>query len=128
MQKEFGQRIAALPGSKDYGSFSCFVRYFCQPKILFTIKKASFWPEPKVDSCLMRLEVRKEPAVKVKDQEALFKLIRSAFNQRRKTLRNSLKGMIEDVRLKRFFQRSNIDPNIRPEDLGLEDFARLLNS
>jgi len=128
VQKEFGQRMAALPGSKDYGSFSCFIQYYCQPKILFTIKKTSFWPAPKVDSCLIRLKIRKEPAVKVKDQEAFFKLIRSAFNQRRKTLRNSLKGMIEDARLERFFQRWNIDPNIRPQDLGLQDFAHLLNS
>jgi len=128
VQKEFGQRIAALPGSKDYGSFSCFVQYYCQPRILFNIKKSSFWPVPKVDSCLVRLEVLKRPPVEVTDEEALFKLIRCAFGQRRKTLRNSLKGLISNTRLELFFQHYHIDTNIRPEALSLEDFARLLNS
>ncbi len=127
VQKEFGQRIAASAGSGDYGSLSCFLQYYCRPKILFDIRKASFWPAPKVESCFMRLEIREEPAVKVKNESVLFKIIRTAFNQRRKTLRNSLEGFIDSERLELFFRRYDIDRNIRPQELSLENFARLSN-
>jgi 16S rRNA (adenine1518-N6/adenine1519-N6)-dimethyltransferase len=127
VQKEFGQRMAALPGGRDYGSFSCFVQYYAHPEILFTIKKTSFWRQPKVDSCLLYLKVREEPAVKVKDEDSFFRVIRSAFNKRRKTLRNSLAGVIDSARLNLFFQRYHIDPDIRPQDLSLQDFTRLLS-
>ena len=128
VQKEFGERLSASPGSKAYGSFSCFLQYYCSPKVLFNIRKNSFWPAPKVDSCFLKLTLRKNPAVKVKDPDALFALIRQAFSQRRKTLRNSLQGTIAEERLEGYFKRYNIDRNIRPESLGLEDFTRLLNS
>ncbi|MFA5114617.1 MAG: 16S rRNA (adenine(1518)-N(6)/adenine(1519)-N(6))-dimethyltransferase RsmA [Candidatus Omnitrophota bacterium] len=128
VQKEFAERVAALPGSSDYGSLSCFVQYYCLPAVMFTIKKTSFWPVPKVDSCLLRLEARTRPPVKVRDEAELFKVIRAAFSKRRKTLRNSLKGIIDRGRLENFFQRCSINPDARPEELGLEDFARLLNS
>lgn len=127
VQKEFAKRITALPGSKDYGSFSCFAQYYTQPKILFTIHKGSFRPQPKVDSCFLRLEIRRKPAVKVENEKSLFKIIRASFNQRRKTLRNSLKGIIPLPKLQLFFNRYHIDPNIRPEALALQDFANLAN-
>ena len=127
VQKEFAARVVALPGSRDYGSLSCFVQYYCLPRMMFTVKKTSFWPVPKVDSSFLKLEPRGEPAVKA-DQRELFRLIRAAFSKRRKTLRNSLKGVVEEGRLELFFERYGINRDIRPEQLGLEDFARLLNS
>lgn len=128
VQKEFGQRMVALPGSKDYGSFSCFVQYYTEPKILFAIKKNSFNPAPKVDSCFLRLAIRQNPAVAVDNEELLFKIIRTAFQQRRKTLKNSLKSIVPKEKLQEFFKRYKINPKIRPEDLSLQSFANLLNS
>jgi len=125
VQKEFARRVVACPGSKTYGSFSCFVHYYAFGKILFEIKKNCFKPVPKVDSCFLSLEFRDQPAVKVTDEEKFFKLIRTAFNQRRKTLRNSLDGVVETMVLEKFFDQSGIDINIRPEDLSLEQFAAL---
>jgi 16S rRNA (adenine1518-N6/adenine1519-N6)-dimethyltransferase len=128
VQKEFGRRAGAVPGSKEYGSFSCFVQYYCECEILFEIKKNSFKPTPNVDSYFLSLEFREKPAILVQDEEMFFKLIRTAFNQRRKTLRNSLDGLMDQDRLKDFFQNAGIDKNVRPEDLSLEQFASLSNS
>ncbi len=127
VQKEFAKRIVANAGSKEYSSFSCFVQYYSIPKILFFIKKGSFSPIPKVDSCLLELKIRQEPAVNVKDEELFFKVIRAGFNKRRKTLRNSLDGIILLQKLLEFFKKYHIDSNIRPEDLTLKDFAHLTN-
>ncbi|MFA5350097.1 MAG: 16S rRNA (adenine(1518)-N(6)/adenine(1519)-N(6))-dimethyltransferase RsmA [Candidatus Omnitrophota bacterium] len=128
VQKEFGRRVNAVAGSKEYGSFSCFVQYYAQSKIIFEIKKGSFSPRPKVDSCLLSLKFRQEAPVKVKDEGLFFKLIRSAFNQRRKTLRNSLADFITLGSLESFLDREELDRNVRPEDLTLDKFARLSNS
>ena len=127
VQKEFGCRARAMPGSKEYGSFSCFAQYYCACKILFEIKKNSFKPAPNVDSCFLSLDFREQPPVKVRDEGRFFKLIRTAFNQRRKTLRNSLDGLVVQDKLKNFLQGAGIDKNIRPEDLSLEQFGSLSN-
>lgn len=127
VQKEFARRLTALAGSKDYGSFSCFAQYYTKAKILFLIKKGCFRPQPNVDSTFLRLEIRKVPPVKINDERLFFKIIRGAFNKRRKTLRNSLKGIVSTERLEVFFNKYNIDTNTRPECLALEDFAKLAN-
>ena len=128
VQKEFAKRVAACPGNKDYGSFSCFVQYYLEPKIIFEIKRNSFSPAPKVDSSFLALRKRLKPRVLVNDEDALFKLIRTAFNQRRKTLRNSLEGFITQEKLELFFSQQGIDKNVRPEDLSLEQFAALMST
>ena len=127
VQKEFARRMCAKPGSKDYGAFSCFVQYYSEPKMLLEISKGSFFPVPKVDSCLVRLKMRDKPAVDAQDEALLFKVIRSAFNQRRKILRNSLQGVIFEAKLEEFFRKYGIERNIRPERLSLHDFACLVN-
>jgi len=128
VQKEFGRRINATAGSKEYGSFSCFVQYYAQSKIVFNIKKGSFRPSPKVDSCFLSLKFRQKPPVELRDEELFFKLIRSAFNQRRKTLRNSLADFITLGSLETFLDGEGLDRNVRPEDLTLDKFARLSNA
>lgn len=127
VQKEFGQRAKAHPGSKVYGSFSCFVQYYCACKMLFEIRRNCFWPAPNVDSAFLSLEFRQVPLVSVYDEEKFFKLVRAAFNQRRKTLRNSLDGLVAQDSLNNFFQKVGMDKNVRPEDLSLEEFANLSN-
>lgn len=128
VQKEFGRRIAAVAGSKEFGAFSCFVQYYTHPEILFPVKNTSFYPKPKVDSYFIKLKIRNTPAVRVRDERVLFKIIRAAFNQRRKILKNSLKRIMPDNMLEAFFLRYRINPNIRPECLRLADFAKIANS
>ncbi|MFA5156381.1 MAG: 16S rRNA (adenine(1518)-N(6)/adenine(1519)-N(6))-dimethyltransferase RsmA [Candidatus Omnitrophota bacterium] len=127
VQKEFALRAASVPGSKSFGSLSCFIQYYTSPKILFPISKSCFYPAPKIDSSFLQLEMRGEPAVKVNDEELFLKIIHSGFGQRRKTLRNSLKGIIPQQKLEAFFEKYGIDKNIRPERMSLPDFANLAN-
>lgn len=128
VQKEFGQRMVAGPGTKTYGSFSCFVNYYTEPELLFLIKKNSFRPAPSVDSCFLRLRFRAEPAFPVRDEHVLFKLIRSAFQQRRKMITKSLRQLVPEQDFENFFSYFGIDRKIRPEQLSLEHFAYLANS
>ncbi|MDD4900081.1 MAG: 16S rRNA (adenine(1518)-N(6)/adenine(1519)-N(6))-dimethyltransferase RsmA [Candidatus Omnitrophica bacterium] len=118
VQKEFAGRIVSGPGSKEFGALSCFVQYYLKPEIVFDIKKGSFFPVPKVASSFLKLEVRSAPAVKVEDEEYFFKIIRSAFNQRRKILRNSLAKILSEEKLGSLKLK-------RPEELSLEDFSGL---
>lgn len=127
VQKEFAARITATAGSKLYGAFSCFAQYYFEPKGILNIKKTCFFPVPKVDSCLVRLKIRSKHPAEPKDEKLFFKIIRTAFNYRRKTLRNSLGNIIPRENLETFFNKYGIDSNIRPEDLSLEDFANLTN-
>ncbi|RKY30039.1 MAG: ribosomal RNA small subunit methyltransferase A [Candidatus Omnitrophota bacterium] len=127
VQKEFAQRIIAHPGSKDYGSLSCFVQCYAYPEILFLIKKSCFYPAPSVNSCFLGLKLRGHPAVDLKNENRFFKIIRKAFCQRRKILKNSLKGVVSIKKLDEFFRKQRIDPMARPEELSLQDFAELSN-
>lgn len=127
VQKEFAQRVIACPGSKDFGSFSCFAQYYTQPKILFDISMNCFRPVPKVTSSFLELKVRESPAVSVQDEKKFFKVIRGAFGQRRKTLRNSLEKLIPPEKLEAFFVQNGIKSTVRPEELELRDFAFLAN-
>ncbi len=131
VQREVANRFLAVPGSKDYGSISCFLQYFTKPSYLFTIKRASFYPKPDVDSSLLRFAILDNPSVEVEDEEIFFKIIRGSFNQRRKTIMNSLsrkevlnltKNELADILCK-----AGINPASRPEDLGLGEFANLTN-
>lgn len=128
VQKEFAARVCALPGSKVYAALSCFVQYYLEPKAVFNIKKASFFPAPKVDSTFLRFKVRERPLVRVEDEKLFFRIIRQAFNYRRKTLRNSLKNIVSTEKLEDFFAKYGIDSNTRPEKFSLQDFANLTNS
>jgi len=125
VQKEFAQRITASAGSKVYGAISCFIQYYTEPRLVFYISKNSFFPAPKVDSCLLCLKMNHRVDGKVSDEKKLFRIIRASFNQRRKVLRNSLKGIISQSKLNTFFERFNINPDIRPEGLSLSDFMHL---
>lgn len=127
VQKEFARRMTAQPGCKDYGSFSCFIQYYTQPKIIFLIKRTCFYPSPKADSCFLQLDIRQKSTLELKNESLFFKIIRTAFNKRRKILRNSLKGIISAQKLEEFFSKYDIDSNIRPEALSLKDFAILSN-
>jgi 16S rRNA (adenine1518-N6/adenine1519-N6)-dimethyltransferase len=128
VQKEFARRIIAQAGSVDYGAFSIFAQYYATPKILFTVKKGSFWPQPKVDSAFIDLQLKEKLPLGPKDERVFFKVVRAAFAQRRKQLKNSLRGVLPQALLQRYFQRSGVAGDIRAERLSAEDFMALLDS
>ncbi|MDD5237058.1 MAG: 16S rRNA (adenine(1518)-N(6)/adenine(1519)-N(6))-dimethyltransferase RsmA, partial [Candidatus Omnitrophica bacterium] len=127
LQKEYARRLVAEAGSSERGSLSCFVQFFTEPQILFLVKKGSFRPAPKVDSAFVRLKIRKQPAFSLKDEKFFFKLIRTSFTQRRKTLKNSLIRLVPEARLRDYFRIFHLNANIRPQEMRLEDFANLAN-
>lgn len=129
VQKEVAERIISKPGGRDYGLLSCSVQYHCQPKILMRVSKTCFFPRPEVDASLVKLNIRKEPAVKVKNELLFFKIIKAAFNLRRKTLFNALSQSpilkIDKGALKNAFDKLGFDFKVRGEKLSLQQFALL---
>ncbi|NQT32965.1 MAG: ribosomal RNA small subunit methyltransferase A [Candidatus Omnitrophica bacterium] len=129
IQEELADRIVSPPGSKIYGSISCFIQFYTKPEKLIRIKKNSFYPRPQVDSSLLKLEMLKKPSVSVKDKDLMFKIIRTAFSERRKKAINPLSGGkfpgFQREEWKRIFEECGIDPSSRAETLSLADYARL---
>ncbi len=123
IQKEVAERIVASPGGKDYGVLSIMVQYSARPELRFIIQKEAFRPVPKVDSAVVHMTILQAPSVNVRDEKMFFRVVRTAFSQRRKTLSNSLKGIIKDP--KDALAAAGIDPGRRPETLSIEEFARL---
>ena len=127
MQKEVGDRILAGPGSKQIGVITYSVQYYADVSKVIDVGRESFYPSPKVDSVVLRLDIRKNPAVTVSDEDFFFKTIKAGFMMRRKTLLNSLtsldgfsKPVIEEA-----LSNANIEANRRAESLSMEEFARL---
>lgn len=127
LQKELGQRLLATCGSKDYGSFSCFVQFHTKLKLLFTIKNSSFWPKPKVDSCFLELQMLKKPPYYVTNEDYFFQFLRTAFNPRRKLLKNNLNKLYSQNKIVSIFKKSKLRTNVRAENLSLKDFVSLYN-
>jgi 16S rRNA (adenine1518-N6/adenine1519-N6)-dimethyltransferase len=128
VQLEYGQRLTAKPDAKNYGAFSCFVQYYADTKMLFKIKNSSFYPAPKVQSCFCHLKLLKKPKYQVKSEDFLFKIIHACFEQRRKTVQNSLAGVIDKKNIPKLFETLRINPRLRAENLSLDDYARISNA
>lgn len=127
IQKEVGERMSAKAKDKEYGSLSLLVQYYCNINIIRKVSPSSFMPRPKVDSVIIKLEKLPEHRVDVKDEELFFKIIRSAFNLRRKTMWNVIRSIsnLEKETMEGVFKYSNIDPKRRGETLSVEEFAIL---
>jgi 16S rRNA (adenine1518-N6/adenine1519-N6)-dimethyltransferase len=123
LQKEVVDRICAVPGSKKYGRLSVMMQYYCLPELLFDVPPESFDPVPQVMSAIVRLVPHKQPPVVVNDLAKLNRVVTQAFSQRRKTLRNSLKKLIEEADI----EALGIDPAMRAENISLAEFASLSN-
>ncbi|MDQ7017298.1 MAG: 16S rRNA (adenine(1518)-N(6)/adenine(1519)-N(6))-dimethyltransferase RsmA, partial [Gammaproteobacteria bacterium] len=121
LQYEVVQRMAATPGGRDYGRLSVMCQYYCQVQALFTVRPGAFNPPPKVNSAIVRLTPHTEPLVEVGDVALFAKLVRQAFSQRRKTLRNTLKTLLSADQI----EACDIDPSVRAETLSLAQFATL---
>ena len=129
IQKEVAERIVSKPGVKAYGSFTLFVNYYAEPKIMFHVPATCFSPRPEVDSVVLRLRKLPKPPVEVKDEKLFFRLVRGAFVQRRKMLRNAiLHANIEGIsaaKLDEAFKNVGIDGKRRGETLSIGEFAKL---
>ena len=121
LQKEVVDRITASPNTKEYGRLSVMIQYFCKPTYLFEVPAGSFNPPPKVTSAVFRLEPYATKPIIAKNEKALARLVSHVFTQRRKTLRNSLKGMM----VEEAFEHAGVDPMARPETLTLAQFVAL---
>jgi 16S rRNA (adenine1518-N6/adenine1519-N6)-dimethyltransferase len=127
VQREYAARLAAAPDTEDYGSLTVFARYYLRLEPLFHVPPGAFWPKPLVDSTLIRLRFRNEPPVEVPDEQRLFKIVRAAFGQRRKTLNNALADLYDGdkERVERLLRSAHVAGNRRGETLDLEEFARI---
>jgi len=128
VQREFAERMAAKSGTKQYGSFTIFVNYHTEPKIAFYIPRSAFLPQPDVGSAVICMDIRKNPKVTVKDEQVFFEMVRAAFGQRRKTLRNALLSKFGSDLVDKALSDSGIDGKRRGETLSIEEFGELANS
>ncbi len=132
VQLEVAERLVSPPGNRTYGAPSIAVAYHAESEILRKVPPTVFRPRPKVNSAIIRLTMRKRPAVDVHDEGQFFRIVRGAFRHRRKTLRNALlkSGVYgsDPSLLDPVLERSGVSPTLRPEKLGLEEYARLSNA
>ncbi len=121
LQKEVVERLAAQPGEDHYGRLGIMAQYYCRVEKLFIVPPGAFNPAPKVDSAIVRLIPHTTLPIEAKDQNLLADVVRTAFGQRRKTLRNNMKGLITGEQL----EALGIDPGLRPERLSLAQFIAI---
>ncbi len=131
VQKEVADRMVAKPGSKDYGALSVAVQYHTKPKMVCKAEPHCFMPQPKVASAVICLEVLEKPSAEVLDEKLFFKVVKSAFGQRRKTLCNALSNSpylsLEKEKILFALSQMGLDAGIRGERLSVEEFAQLSN-
>ncbi|MBM7635139.1 16S rRNA (adenine1518-N6/adenine1519-N6)-dimethyltransferase [Geomicrobium sediminis] len=129
IQKEVGDRLAAKPSTKAYGSLSIATQYYAETEVISHVPANVFVPKPNVESSIIRFTIRSEKAVQVKNEDAFFKLIRASFAQRRKTLRNNLQSWSGNKEaVAQVFDLSGIDGGRRAESLSIEEFAKLADA
>lgn len=133
MQKEVADRITAKPGTKEYGSLSIAIQYYCTAEVAMIVPKTVFMPQPNVDSAVIRLIKHDKPPVTVINEDFLFEVTRASFAQRRKTILNNLQAGLQDGRKKKdlivaALEASGIEPTRRGETLTIEEFGRLADA
>ena len=124
LQKEVVDRMVATPGGKDYGRLSVMLQWGADMKKLFNVSAGAFRPPPKVDSSVVRLTPHAVPPVEVSDPQRFAAIVKAAFGQRRKVLRNTLKGLVAPETM----ERLGVNPGRRAETLSLQEFAALSNT
>jgi len=130
LQKEVADRIAAKPGTKEYGSLSIAIQYYTEAETVMIVPKTVFNPQPNVDSAVIRLLRRPKPAVEVQDEAFFFQVVRASFGQRRKTILNNLvnnlpNGKQKKADIEQALSTAEIDPKRRGETLSIQEFGKL---
>lgn len=128
VQKEVAFRLAEKPGGKESGAITYSINYYSEPEIVISVPNTSFIPSPEVDSAVIKLNILEKPRVKVKSEKTLFKVIKVAFMQKRKTLLNALyngKILSSKEEVLKMFKELDIDEKVRGEKLTLEEFAKI---
>ncbi len=130
VQKEAAQRICAKVGTRQSGAVTVAVNYYSKPTMLFGVSAGSFMPAPKVDSAVIRLNILPQPAVTVSDEKLFFRVVKSAFGQRRKTLPNSLSAglSLSKTDISKALEEANVPANFRAEQLNMEQLAEISNA
>ncbi|EAR10946.1 16S rRNA (adenine(1518)-N(6)/adenine(1519)-N(6))-dimethyltransferase RsmA [Reinekea blandensis] len=123
LQKEVVQRLCAAPGDNAYGRLGIMMQYHCEARYLFTVPPGAFSPAPKVESAIVRLTPRKAPKREATNYELFAKVVKASFAQRRKTLKNNLKDLLDGDG----FEALGIQPGARAETLPIDDFVRIAN-
>ena len=130
VQKEVALRIAAKPGTADYGAFSIFCQYYAEPELLFDVPPHCFMPQPKVTSAVIALRVRKELPWQIDDQEIFFRTVRASFAMRRKTLQNGLAAGFPELGkagVGEVIEACGLPASVRGETLDIAQFATIAN-
>lgn len=131
VQKEVADRMQVGPGTKDYGALSLAVQYYAKPQILLNVPASCFMPRPNVDSAVIQLTRYEKPPVEVADEHLMFRLIRASFNQRRKTMTNSVGNSpelsVSKEQMAAALEKCGLSATVRGEALTLEQFAELAN-
>ena len=129
VQREAAKRICAEVGTRQCGAVTLAVNYYAKPEILFEVSAGSFMPAPKVDSAVIRLGILSAPPVRADNEESLFRVIKSAFAQRRKTLVNSLSSglSMSKTQISDILANAGVSRNARAEQLTLKQFADISN-
>lgn len=127
VQKEAAARICAAPGSREAGAISLAVQYYSRPQVCFNVSPGSFYPPPKVTSSVIRLDIKKEKDVHPASEKNMFRLIKAAFGQRRKTFVNSVSANLSlpKAQVESALSATGLDLMVRPEKLTLKEFAAL---
>lgn len=130
VQKEAAQRICAEVGTRQSGAVTVAVNYYSTPQLLFNVSAGSFMPAPKVDSAVIRLDILEEPRVKLSDEKLFFRIIKSAFGQRRKTLSNSLSSGLSLTKsdVISALENAGVPANYRAEQLTMQQLADIANA
>ena len=130
VQKEAADRICASPGTRESGAISAAVHYYSSPELLFKVSKGSFLPAPKVDSAVIKLNILKDPPVRINDEKSFFRVVKAAFSQRRKTLSNSLSSglSLPKSTVAEFLAEADIPSNARAEEMTMEQFAKIADA
>jgi 16S rRNA (adenine1518-N6/adenine1519-N6)-dimethyltransferase len=123
LQKEVVDRITAKPGIKAYGRLSVMLQYACETEYLFTVGPENFTPPPKVESAIVRLIPHQTKPFIANDEKTFSDIVRQSFSQKRKTLRNNLKGWLSSEQI----EQCSIDPSVRAETIPIEGFVKLAN-
>ncbi len=127
IQKEVAKKLMAAPSTDLYGILSVRCQLLCHPSLVQVVPAECFTPPPKVDSAFVRLDMRSEPPLPVKDEKLLMRMVKAGFGMRRKTLTNALKGVVDSEKLRAALEASGLSASVRGEALSVEEWITLSN-